>query len=67
MKKVLNALSQHALISKAIAVMLLFLLSGVLLYAPELMVQLLRYILVILNLAVAAGIVISSFRNRHRR
>lgn len=67
MKKVLNALTQHALISKAIAVVLLLLLSGGLLYAPELMVQLLRYSLVILNLAVAAGIVVSSIRSRHQR
>ena len=67
MKKILNALTQHMLIFKAIAVVLLLLLSGGLLYSPELMVQLLRYSLVILNLAVAVGIVVSSFRNRQRR
>ena len=67
MKKLLNTLTQHALISKAIAIVLLLLLSGGLLYAPELMVQLLRYSLVILNLAVVVGIVVSFIRNRQRR
>ena len=67
MKELLNTLTQHALISKAIAIVLLLLLSGGLLYAPKLMVQLLRYSLVILNLAVVAGIVVSSIRNRQRR
>lgn len=67
MKELLNTLTQHALISKAIAIVLLLLLSGGLLYAPELMVQLLRYSLVILNLAVVVGIVVSFIRNRQRR
>ena len=67
MKELLNTLTQHALISKAIAIVLLLLLSGGLLYAPKLMVQLLRYSLVILNLAVVVGIVVSFIRNRQRR